>query len=203
MSLISSPIWRAATRFTYSPRFTPVFLLLTIVVFAIPAANAPGADNRIARVVAVPAPSLTGDSWLNVPKEANANLLPRKGKVSVVHFWTFGCVNCKRNLPFYQQWQQRFAGKGLEILGVHTPETDDERSTAKVIRKVKELGITYPVLIDQDSQNWKRWQQRCWPTVYLVDKQGRVRFAWEGELEYQGAGGNAKMIALIESLLNE
>jgi predicted transcriptional regulator len=74
---------------------------------------------------------------------------------------------------------------------------------ANVGKKVKEYGITYPVLFDRESENWKRWQQRYWPAVYLVDKQGRARFVWEGELEYQNAGGNLKMIGLIESLLRE
>jgi len=152
---------------------------------------------------AVPAPELTGTTWLNVPKGDKLALAARKGKVTVVHFWTFGCINCKRNLPFYNQWQKQFAGRGLEIIGIHTPETADEHDPAKVAAKVKELGISYPVLIDENANNWKTWQQRCWPTVYLVDKHGLVRFAWEGELEYNGAGGNAKMTQLIETLLNE
>ncbi|MGE5735910.1 MAG: redoxin domain-containing protein [Acidobacteriota bacterium] len=140
---------------------------------------------------------------MNVPKGTNVSLASRKGKVTIVHFWTFGCINCKRNLPYYREWQKRFAGRGLEIIGVHTPETDEERDPKNVAKKVKEYEITYPVLIDQQAENWKIWQQRYWPTVYLVDKQGRVRFAWEGELEYQNAGGNAKLIGYIEALLSE
>ncbi len=151
----------------------------------------------------VPAPELRGTSWLNVTNGAMPSIGARKGKVTVVHFWTFGCINCKRNFPFYNDWKKRFAGRGVEIIGIHTPETDPERDPTNVAKKVKELGIAYPVLVDTDASNWKAWQQRCWPTVYLVDKQGRVRFAWEGELEYQGAGGNAKMLQLIEALLNE
>jgi len=166
-------------------------------------ATAAVAVNRGAGVVSVPAPELIGNTWINVPKGTNLTFAARRGKVTVVHFWTFGCINCKRNLPFYQQWQERFGGRGLEVIGIHTPETKGERDPANVKKKVKELGITYPVLIDEGSQNWKRWQQRYWPTVYLVDKQGRVRFAWEGELEWQGANGNAKMLRLIEALLRE
>ncbi len=158
------------------------------------------ADTRSA---GVPAPELAGNSWLNVPPGQRLSLASRQGKVTVVHFWTFGCVNCKRNLPFYAEWQKRFSGRGLEIIGVHTPETQEERDPAAVAKKVREYGITYPVLIDDTSANWRGWQQRCWPTVYLVDKRGIVRFAWEGELEYQGAGGNAKVTQLIEKLLNE
>lgn len=158
------------------------------------------AENKMA---AVPAPELAGNSWLNVPAATKLSLAARKGKVTVVHFWTFGCINCKRNLPAYNEWQKRFSARGVEIIGIHTPETEEEKDPANVAKKVKELGITYPVLIDENSNNWKLWQQRCWPTVYLVDKQGRVRYAWEGELEWQGAGGNAKMTQLIETLLAE
>ena len=147
------------------------------------------------------APELTGDSWFNVPTNSTLSLASRKGKVTIVHFWTFACINCKRNLPAYARWWQRFAGKGVVVIGVHTPETEAERDPANVARKVKELGIAYPVLLDTDRQNWNRWQQRCWPAIYLIDKQGRVRFVWEGELEYQHAGGEAKMTGLILELL--
>ena len=81
------------------------------------------------------------------------------------------------------------------------PETEAERDPANVAKKVKELGIAYPVLLDSDRQNWNRWQQRIWPAIYLIDKQGRVRYLWEGELEYQNAGGEAKMNRLIAELL--
>ncbi len=155
------------------------------------------------KTASVSAPELAGNSWLNVPAGTKLSLAARKGKVTVVHFWTFGCINCKRNLPAYNEWQKRFSARGVEIIGIHTPETEAEKDPANVAKKVKELGITYPVLIDESSNNWKLWQQRCWPTVYLVDRQGRVRYAWEGELEWQHAGGTAKMTQLIETLLAE
>jgi thiol-disulfide isomerase/thioredoxin len=151
----------------------------------------------------VAAPELTGDAWLNVPEGSRLSLASRKGKVTILHFWTFDCINCKHNLPAYDRWEKRFAAKGVLVIGVHTPETAAERNPANVARKVKELGISYPVLVDSDHENWRRWQQRLWPTVYLIDKQGRVRYGWEGELEYQGAGGEAKMTGLIEALLKE
>ena len=108
-----------------------------------------------------------------------------------------------RNLPSYGRWQKRFAKQGVEIIGIHTPETDEEKIPANVEREVKRRGITYPILIDTDGANWKRWNQEYWPTVYLIDKKGRVRYQWEGELEWQGAGGEEKMAVRIEDLLKE
>ena len=149
----------------------------------------------------VVAPELTGDSWLNLPKGSTLSLASRKGKVTIVHFWTFGCINCKRNLPAYDRWWKRFAGNGVVVIGIHTPESEAERDPANVAKKVKELGIAYPVLLDPDRPNWNRWHQRIWPAIYLIDKQGRVKYLWEGELEYQNAGGEAKMTRLILELL--
>jgi len=177
-------------------RFLPWLALLALELAA-------AGQTGLAQPTGVPAPQLVGNAWLNVTNGGKLWLASRKGKVTVVHFWTFGCINCRHNLPWYLQWRHRFAARGLEIVGVHTPEIDVEHDPANVAKKVKELGITYPVLLDPDRRNWNRWQQRYWPTIWLVDKQGRVRYCWEGELEYQGASGNARMTDLIESLLNE
>jgi len=151
----------------------------------------------------LPAPELVGDSWLNLPPGTRLTLASRKGKVTIVHFWTYGCINCRRNLPIYDRWQERYAAKGVLVIGIHSPETDAESKPVNVARKVKELGIAYPVLVDSKRYNWNRWRQHVWPTVYLVDKQGRARYLAEGELEYKGSGGEAKMSQLIESLLKE
>jgi hypothetical protein len=86
---------------------------------------------------------------------------------------------------------------------VHTPETAEERIADHVARQVKKLGITYPILMDAKGENWNRWGQRFWPTVYLVDKRGHARYRWEGELEYMHAGGEATMARLVEALLKE
>lgn len=89
------------------------------------------------------------------------------------------------------------------LIGVHTPETEEEKSSSHVARRVKELGITYPILLDPKGINWNRWGQQYWPTVYLIDRHGHVRYRWSGELEYQGAGGEAIMTEHIEELLRE
>lgn len=91
----------------------------------------------------------------------------------------------------------------MAIIGVHTPETEGERDPASVERKLKELRITYPVLLDPQATNWARWKQAWWPTVYLVDKKGRVRYGWEGELDWKQAGGEAILSQLVEELLAE
>ena len=106
-------------------------------------------------------------------------------------------------MPSYGRWQKRFEKEGVQIIGIHTPETDSEKVTANVEKRIKELGITYPVLIDKDGQNWKRWQQQWWPTVYLIDKKGIGRYRWVGELDWKSAGGEAKLADRIQELLSE
>lgn len=153
-------------------------------------------------ILDVPAPALTGASedWLNT---GGVPVRFQKGRVYVVHFWAFGCINCKRNLPFYAAWQSRYARSPLTVIGVHTPETEKERNRDNVIAAVQAQNIRYPVLIDGASTNWRRWQQQMWPTVYLVDKRGHVRFYWLGELEWQEAGGSRIMDNYIRMLLQE
>jgi peptide-methionine (R)-S-oxide reductase len=146
---------------------------------------------------------LTGGAWLNTPGNKPITLASRRGKVTIVEFWTFGCSNCQANLPAYARWHKKFASRGVAVIGIHTPETAYERDPKNVARRVKELGITYPVLLDANNENWNRWNQRYWPTVYLVDKAGRIRQHWEGELNWNGAGGEAKLAAVVEQLLKE
>ena len=112
-------------------------------------------------------------------------------------------MNCTRNLPSYGRWQSRFKGKEVELLSIHTPETEQEKVTDNVRKYVKENGITYPVLVDTSTENWRRWGQRYWPAVLLIDRKGIVRYRWEGELEHQGAGGEKRMADLVEQLLKE
>lgn len=91
----------------------------------------------------------------------------------------------------------------MKIIGVHTPETESERKPENVRQYVKDHGITYPVLLDPKMENWRRWQQEVWPTVYLVDKRGHARYRWTGELDWNRAGGEEKMAKCIRLLLEE
>lgn len=106
-------------------------------------------------------------------------------------------------MPSYGRWQKRFSKRGVTIIGVHTPETDEEKAPANVARRVKKLGITYPILLDQKGENWNRWSQEYWPTVYLLDKRGHVRYRWAGELDYEHANGEEIMARLVDRLLAE
>lgn len=140
------------------------------------------------------------DQWIN---SDGLKLADQKGKVVVLHFWTFGCINCQHNLPYYNTWQADFAKKGVRIIGVHTPETSVEADPKNVRKEVKKLKIEYPVAVDGKGATWKAYQNRFWPSVYVIDKQGKIRYRWEGELEYQGAGGDKAVRAKIKELLAE
>jgi peptide-methionine (R)-S-oxide reductase len=151
----------------------------------------------------VAAPEFVGGPWLNTPGKKPVTLASRKGKVTLVQFWTFGCSNCLANIPAYSRLRAKYLARGVEMIGVHTPEFDTEKNPKNVARRAKELGIGYPILIDSKSRNWARWSQRYWPTIYLIDKQGRARARWIGELEHNKAGGEEKLSRLIEVLLQE
>jgi thiol-disulfide isomerase/thioredoxin len=147
------------------------------------------------------APGFVGGHWVNTPSPLNWASL--KGKVVVVHFWTLGCINCKHNLPSYNRWQSEFEGQNFAMIGIHTPETDFERSPAELKKAISQWQIRYPVLEDNDSRNWNHWHQQFWPAIYLIDKTGQIRDTWSGELNADGAGGEAKLGAEIKALLKE
>lgn len=148
---------------------------------------------------AVQAPELVGGPWLNTRGGKPLTLSSRRGQVTVVEFWTFACSNCLANLPAYDRIDKRFKKRGVAVIGIHTPELEIERDPKNVARRVRELGIQYPVLIDGGGQNWNRWKQQYWPTIYLVDKAGRVRHRHIGELR----GDEAQLMRHIETLLQE
>lgn len=139
-------------------------------------------------------------TWINSEPLDRTKLA---GKVTAVHFWAFGCINCVHNLPHYQAWQERYADKGLVIVGFHTPEAEAERVVESVRAKVAANEIRYPVAIDGAAKNWNAWSNRWWPTVYLIDKRGFVRDWWYGELNWQGAKGEEYLRQRIEELLAE
>lgn len=151
----------------------------------------------------VSAPALKGSDWINVPAADVGRVSSFKGRVTVLHFWTFDCINCKHNLPAYAKWAAAYKPAEVQVIGVHTPELEVERDPANVRDAVKGLGITYPVLIDGDGANWNRYHQEYWPTVYVIDRKGEVRYHWVGELGYNGKDGYAEVTRVIEALRKE
>ena len=128
-------------------------------------------------------PSLTGAvEWINSPALSNESL---KGKVVLVDFWTFDCINCKHTLPYVKDWAKKYEKDGLVVIGVHTPEYGFERIIDNVRDKVKEYGITYPVAIDNNYAIWRNFDNQYWPAHYLIDAKGQVRYTHFGEGSYE------------------
>ncbi|MHB8642768.1 MAG: cytochrome c biogenesis protein DipZ [Gaiellaceae bacterium] len=122
-----------------------------------------------------------GGQWINSPPLTMASL---RGKVVLVDFWTYSCINCLRTLPHLKAWYASYHKDGFEIIGVHTPEFAFEHVASNVMSAVKRLGITYPVVQDNGYATWNAYANQYWPAEYLIDKQGHVRDAHFGEGEY-------------------
>ena len=141
------------------------------------------------------APELRGlDHWLNSAPRSLASL---RGRVVVLDFWTYSCVNCLRTLPYLKRWDAAYRADGLTILGVHAPEFAFERVPGNVRDAVRELGIRYPVALDNGFATWNAYANRYWPAKYVIDRRGRLRFVHFGEGEY------ARTEAVIRRLLAE
>ena len=130
-----------------------------------------------------PMPSLSGAvEWLNSPALTSELL---RGKVVLVDFWTYDCINCQHTLPYVKDWAQKYEKDGLVVIGVHTPEYGFERIISNVRDEVKKLGITYPVAIDNNYAIWRNFDNQYWPAHYLIDAKGQVRFTHFGEGRYE------------------
>lgn len=132
------------------------------------------------------------ETWLNTPDAAAPDL---EGKVVLVDFWTYSCINCQRTFPFLTQWYDKYQDLGLEIVGVHSPEFAFEKVVGNVEDATERYGIEYPVAIDNDFLTWREWDQRYWPAHYLIDTEGVVRQVHYGEGRYE------ETEALIQELL--
>ena len=130
----------------------------------------------------VPDPVSATAQWLNSPPLTSADL---RGKVVLVEFWTYGCVNCRRTLPYVKAWSAKYGPDGLLVIGVHTPEFAFEKDRGNVERAVRDLGITYPVVMDNRYEIWNAYKNTYWPAQYLMDAQGRLRHRHFGEGAYQ------------------
>jgi thiol-disulfide isomerase/thioredoxin len=144
-----------------------------------------------------PARDFTGiDQWLNTPDGKPLTLASLKGRVVLVDFWTYSCINCQRTFPYLTAWDKRYRDQGLTIVGVHAPEFSFEKVVSNVKDAAARYGLTYPIAIDNEYATWNAWDQRYWPAHYLIDQQGNVRQVHYGE------GGYAETESLIQQLLH-
>jgi thiol-disulfide isomerase/thioredoxin len=140
------------------------------------------------------APAIHGDVWINSSPLTAAQL---RGKVVLLEFWTFGCWNCRNVEPYVKQWHADYADRGLLVLAVHSPEFHHEARLENVQRHVRDNDLRYPVAVDNGFVTWKRFGNRAWPALYLIDKAGRIRYRHVGEGRY------AATEKAIQSLLAE
>ena len=132
--------------------------------------------------------------WLNSPPLKRDQL---KGKVVLIDFWTYSCINCLRAIPYVEAWAEKYKNDGLVVVGVHTPEFAFEKDPANVAKALTDLKITYPVAIDSDYAIWKAFHNEYWPAHYFIDAQGSIRYHHFGEGKY------AESEEVIQQLLRE
>jgi cytochrome c biogenesis protein CcdA/thiol-disulfide isomerase/thioredoxin len=123
-----------------------------------------------------------GTAWINSPQLTAASL---RGKVVLVDFWTYSCINCLRTLPYIKAWNAKYKDNGLVVIGVHTPEFPFEKDLANVRKAAQDLGVDYPVVLDNDYRIWQSFNNEYWPAHYFIDATGRVRYHHFGEGNYE------------------
>ena len=153
------------------------------------------ANRKVGGAVGDLAPEFSGiDAWINGEPLTMEEL---RGRVVLIDFWTYTCINCIRTFPFLKQWHARYADDGLVIVGVHTPEFDFEKVYDNVVEATLNDALVWPMAQDNDYVTWRRYSNRFWPAKYLIDKDGVVRYTHFGE------GGYAETEEVIRELLAE
>jgi thiol-disulfide isomerase/thioredoxin len=132
--------------------------------------------------------------WMNSSPLTTKDLL---GKVVLVQIWTLGCINCQRTLPYVTSWHKKYVAKGLQTIGIHTPEFPFERDSNNIRRAIAKYGITYPVGVDNNFQTWKAYNNEYWPHLFLADRKGIIRY------DHIGEGAYAETEAKIRQLLGQ
>ena len=160
------------------------------------------ADRRQYFELRIKAPELQESGpWINAEKPLQLSDL--HNTVVVLHFYAFGCINCKNNYPVYLGWQETFRDENVAIIGIQTPETKAEHDIDLIRQRAEEAGFTFPILADIEKNNWQAWGNSMWPSVYVLDKQGYIREFWPGELRWEGATGDKYLQQQIEKLMKE
>lgn len=144
------------------------------------------------------APGLLGVSpWLNIAGDEPLTLASYAGRVLLIEFWAFQCGNCVRTLPFLRRMNDRYA-PDLQVIGVHTPELAAERDVQNVERAVRQRGLAFPVGLDNEYRAWGAYRNRYWPSQYLVDRAGRLRYTHVGEGAYNRTESAARALLAEE-----
>jgi thiol-disulfide isomerase/thioredoxin len=174
-------------------------MLLASLAACAPAVEAPSPVEAAVEPPALedygPAPPVEGRVWLNRAEPTSWESL--RGQVVLVEMWTFGCVNCQRVIPYLRDWHARYGQQGLVIVGNHYPEFGFEADLDKLRQAVEQWDIAYPVVQDNEGVNWRAYGNRYWPTTYLIDKLGHLRYRHIGE------GAYAATETAIQALLAE
>jgi thiol-disulfide isomerase/thioredoxin len=174
----------------------------SMIAFCLVGATSPGISGEVAHggtaaftIAAAQntAPDFAVSNWFNSAPLSMASL---RGKVVLVDFWTYGCVNCVNTLPHVTELYAKYKDRGLVVVGIHTPEFPFERSATNVQAALKRHGITYPVAQDNDSRTWNAYGNQYWPAQYIVDQSGKIVFQHNGEGQYE------QMDRTIARLLN-
>lgn len=121
-------------------------------------------------------------NWINSNPLTMASL---KGKVVLIDFWTYSCINCQRTLPYITAWDEKYRDKGLVIIGVHAPEFAFEKIRSNVEKAISSAGVKYPVVLDNNFDLWNTYDNRYWPAKYFIDREGNVRHTHFGEGAYE------------------
>lgn len=132
-----------------------------------------------------PAPAIAGiATWLNTPGGKPISVKSLRGKVVLIDFWTYSCINCQRSLPHVEAWNRAYHDAGLQVIGVHSPEFTFEKNASNVAGQARKLGVDYPVALDNKLTTWDNYRNRFWPAEYLIDATGHVRYFSFGEGRY-------------------
>ena len=172
-----------------------MFGLIALMLFGC----TPQTDSAMSKLTSLPdlgpAPELTNDTWLNV--DAPLRLANLRGKVVIVEMWTFDCINCQHVMPALKEWHSQYKEAGLVIIGNHFPEFSYERDLENLKTAVVQNDIQYAVAQDNNGATWQAYKNIYWPALYLIDKQGRIRYIHIGEGNYKEIEQN------IQALLAE
>ena len=186
--------------------FAPLAVLVVVLVSACGDAEPTPTPRELGSGVGQRAPDfIAGGEWINSGPLSMEEL---RGKVVLVDFWTYTCVNCIRTFPFLKEWHAKYADDGLVIVGVHSPEFDFEKLYDNVVASAEEFGLEYAIVQDNDFDTWRAYDNRFWPAKYLIDKEGTVRYTHFGEGGYdeteeqirqllEEAGADVSSIALV------